>query len=213
MYVEPSWIDLLVSGAFVKIIFIIIPILFSFLLTNLTFKILKWNSKWNNEDRTLIKSVMIVAITIILLIPSTVVSDMVWNECYEQPSVREGVITVQNIQPLPGAVDVSENGYYIDNSNQLMFISTDGKEYANIENWMFNKFETRSIFNQLKVGGTYKIKYYGWRNGHSNEFPNILSVEEVIDESNATTNEYDKYFGANKGQRSYDLDMYNEYGD
>ena len=29
----------------------------------------------------------------------------------------------------------------------------------------------------------YKIKYYGWREGFNNGFPNILSVEKVIDEN------------------------------
>lgn len=83
----------------------------------------------------------------------------------------------------------------IDNANELLLVTTDGEGFFNNENFFFDKFNTRDIFNKLKVGGTYKIKYYGWRNGYNSGFPNILSVEEVIDETNATENKYGDYFG------------------
>ena len=88
-----------------------------------------------------------------------------------------------------------------------MFVTKEGKEFANIESWPFSKFETRTIFNKLRVNGTYKIKYYGWRNGQNNEFPNILSVEEVIDENNTQPNDFNKYFGTHKGSKGYNIDL------
>ncbi|RAP48194.1 MAG: hypothetical protein BZ135_00945 [Methanosphaera sp. rholeuAM6] len=71
---------------------------------------------------------------------------------------------------------------------------------------MFNKFETRSLFNQLRINDTYKIRYYSWRNGHNNEFPNILSIEEKINENNTQSNDWNKYFGAYSTKRDYNLE-------
>ena len=204
MYIEPTWIDLLLHGTLVKLVFIIISIL----ITYTTIKIIE--HYWEDlKAEPWVKIGIGLIICLIILIPMSVVADYTWNQLYEQPSVRSETVTIADIQPLPGAVEMTENGYYIDNSNQLMFITTNGKEFANTENWMFNKFETRTIFNQLKVNGTYKIKYYGWRNGHSNEFPNILSVQ-VINENGTQPNDYNKYFGANRGNRAYDLDEFIE---
>ena len=128
----------------------------------------------------------------------------------EKPSVRTDIVTINSIQPRPGSVEITEYGYYIDNSNQLLFVTKDGREFGNTENWMFSKFATRTIFNRLHINGTYKIKYYGWRNGHSNEFPNILSIEEVIDENNTHANDWNKYFGAYSAKRSYNLESKDE---
>ena len=55
----------------------------------------------------------------------------------------------------------------------------------------------RDIFYQLRDNGTYKIKYYGWREGFTNSFPNILSVEQVVDENGTVPPSYNKYFGIN----------------
>ena len=55
------------------------------------------------------------------------------------------------------------------------------------------RFNTRNILNTLKPNGTYKIKYYGWREGYNSGVPNILSVEEIIDESNCTNHSISDY--------------------
>ena len=83
----------------------------------------------------------------------------------------------------------------INSADDLMLITTDNEGFLNEENFLFGKFNTRDIFNELKVNGTYKIKYYGWREGYNSGFPNILAVEEVINETNASSNDYNKYFG------------------
>ena len=195
MYVEPSWVELLISGIGINVIFIIIAFFLALLI-----------SKLNHSNNKFGIKVITVIIFVLLLIPASIGAEYSWHLLYEEPSVREEVVTINSIQPLPGAVKMNQSGYYIENADQLMFITTNGKEFKNTENWMFSKFETRTIFNQLKVNGTYKIKYYGWRNGHSNEFPNILSVQ-VINENGTQPNDYNKYFGANRGNRAYDLDM------
>lgn len=64
-----------------------------------------------------------------------------------------------------------------------MMITTEYEEFLNEKNFLLKKFNTRDIFNELKINEAYKIKYYGWRNGFNSEFPNIISVKEVINET------------------------------
>jgi hypothetical protein len=118
-----------------------------------------------------------------------------WFYAYEVPSVQDKIITVQGWEPKPGITTNNNGMMVINNANQLMLVTTNNEGFLNNENFLFQKFNTRDIFNELKVGGTYKIKYYGWRNGYNDGFPNILSVEQVINETNATNNDDNKYFG------------------
>jgi len=105
-------------------------------------------------------------------------SHVLWFEQYEVPSVQEKVITVDDWQPVFGK-------YWgdIDGAGDLMLKTTDGELFGNTEHLLFQKFATRDILDQLKPNGTYKIKYYGWREGFNDGVPNILSVEEVINET------------------------------
>ena len=201
MYMEPTWLDLLLRGSLLNLTSIIIIIIFTAIVTIIV------NKRVKCEDKEIVIIMAIVACILVCVPIMYFVDDYVWNMWMEQPSIREEVITVDAIQPRPGAVVMNNDGYYIENSNQLIFVTKEGKEFANYENWPFGKFETRTIFNRLKINGTYKIKYYGWRNGKNNEFPNILSVEEVIDENNTQPNDFNKYFGVHKGNKGYDIEL------
>lgn len=140
-------------------------------------------------------NIKILAIGIVICFISVICSSYITHEMFETPSVQEEIITVQGWQPKPN-IQINENGMMVINSaDDLMLITKDGKSFLNEENFWFQKFNTRDIFNDLKVNGTYKIKYYGWREGFNSGFPNILSIEEVIDENNTSSNNYDKYFG------------------
>ncbi|WP_414469133.1 DUF1523 family protein [Methanobacterium sp. ACI-7] len=139
-----------------------------------------------------IRSALAFIVAVIVIYP---IGCVYWWSAYEVPSVQEKVITVQGWEPKPG-INVYDNGMMIiSNADQLLLVTNESEGFFNNENFLFQKFNTRDIFNQLKVGGTYKIKYYGWRNGFNSGFPNILSVEQVINETNATNNDYNKYFG------------------
>jgi len=118
-----------------------------------------------------------------------------WFNTYEVPSIQEKTITVQGWEPRPGMLPNNNGMMTISNADQLLLVTTENEGFFNMENFLFGKFNTRDIFNQLKVGGTYKIKYYGWRNGFNSGFPNILSVEEVVNETGAKNNTYGDYFG------------------
>jgi hypothetical protein len=118
-----------------------------------------------------------------------------WFYSYEVPSVQEKIITVQGWEPRPGIIYDPRGVMTISNADQLLLVTTENEGFFNMENFLFAKFNTRDIFNQLKVGGTYKIKYYGWRNGFNSGFPNILSVEQVVNETSAKNSSYGDYFG------------------
>jgi len=102
-----------------------------------------------------------------------------WHYAYEVPSVDEKIITVDDWQPTFGHYWGDVHG-----ADDLMLKTTDGELFLNKENFLFQKFNTRDVLDQLKPNGTYKVKYYGWREGYNNGCPNILSVEQVIDENN-----------------------------
>ncbi|OEC87666.1 MULTISPECIES: DUF1523 family protein [Methanobacterium] len=146
----------------------------------------------NHKGSLIITFVLAFIVSIIAVYP---LGCVYWWSAYEVPSVQEKIITVQGWETKPGIIADKYGRMVIDNANELMLVTTSNEGFFNNENFLFQKFNTRDIFNQLKVGGTYKIKYYGWRNGYNSGFPNVLSVEQVINETNATNNDYNKYFG------------------
>lgn len=119
-----------------------------------------------------------IVLVFLAIFGGTVGSAVGWHYQYEVPSVQEKVITVDDWQP--------QFGHYwgdVSSADDLMLKTTDGELFGNKEKFLFQKFATRDILDQLKPNGTYKIKYYGWREGYNNGIPNILSVEQVINET------------------------------
>ena len=159
-FVPPTWIE----GTLIWIGYLTIPIIIGIIVAAIC----------------AIKEHEIIGITILILCFAIAAcgSSVLWFEQYEVPSVQEKVITVDDWQPTFGR-------YWgeIDSADDLMLKTTDGELYGNTEKFLFQKFATRDILDQLKPNGTYKIKYYGWREGFNNGIPNILSVEEVINET------------------------------
>ena len=93
------------------------------------------------------------AIGIIICFISIVCSSYITHEMFEIPSVQEEIITVQGWEPKPN-IQINENGIMVINSaDDLMLITKDGKSFLNEENFWFQKFNTRDIFNDLKVNG------------------------------------------------------------
>lgn len=183
MFVAPSWFEGLSIQA---VIYIIIPLIIALILG-----IRKWK-KSDDKLSGVIRFALAFIVAVIVIYP---IGCVFWFYAYEVPSVQEKIITVQGWEPKPGIM-VNEYGYMvIKNADQLLLVTNESEGFFNNENFLFQKFNTRDIFNKLKVGGTYKIKYYGWRNGYNSGFPNILSVEEVINETNASNNDYGDYFG------------------
>jgi len=183
MFAPPNWFE----GLLIQFgIFILIPLIIAIIVGLIVKK--KKNSKiWGVAGIGLA-----LIISLIIMLP---VGNICWHYAYEVPSVQEKVITVQEWQPKAGIKYSNSGTMIIENADQLMLITNEGEGFINEENLLFNKFNTRDIFNDLKINGTYKIKYYGWRNGFNTGFPNILSVEKVINETNTTNNRYGDYFG------------------
>lgn len=164
MFVQPTWFDGLLFYALIILIPLVIGIGIGIL--GLT----------KNNDKIAAIGILGIAIAVIMLLGG---ASVVWHYQYEVPSVQETTITISDWQP--------EFGRYwgnISNAGDLMLQTKDGQLFGNKENFLFGKFDTRDVFNKLKPNGTYVIKYYGWREGFNNGVPNILSVEEVVDESN-----------------------------
>lgn len=203
MFVPPTWVEglLIQIGMYVVIPLIIATIFVIVIRKKSDHKESLHNEPHHNEPHhkssnhwgsTIITFAFAFIVAVIVVYP---IGCVYWFNAYEVPSVQEKVITVQGWEPRPGIV-YNDNGMMtISNADQLLLVTTENEGFFNMENFLFGKFNTRDIFNQLKVGGTYKIKYYGWRNGFNSGFPNILSVEEVVNETGAKNNTYGDYFG------------------
>ncbi|WP_296882167.1 DUF1523 family protein [uncultured Methanobrevibacter sp.] len=177
-FVPPSWWML----GLTKIGYLLIPLILGVLLA--LYGLMKDN-------------ILIVIIGVIIVIAGFGLASMAWHNNYEVPSVQEKIITVSDYQIKPNIGKNKQGMIVVDSADDLLLVTTDGESFLNEENFWFGKFNTRDLFNQLKCNGTYKIQYYGWREPFYSTFPNILTVEEVIDESNATNNNFNKYSGTN----------------
>jgi hypothetical protein len=183
MFISPNWFE----GWLIQFgIFIVIPLIIAIII-GLIIK-----RKKNSKGLGLISVGISFIIVLLIMMP---VGSVFWHYAYEVPSIQEKIITVQEWQPKAGIKYNTEGVMTIDNADQLMLITTEGEGFLNEENFLFQKFNTRDIFNDLKINGTYKIKYYGWRNGFNSGFPNILSVEKIINENGTRNNKYGDYFG------------------
>jgi len=183
MFVAPNWFE----GLLINIVmYIVVPLVIAAGIGIVFGKLM------NEDGAGFIGFVLSFAIIAAIMIPA---GSVYWFNTYEVPSVQEKIITVSEWQPKAGLSTNSERLMVIDNAGDLMMITTEQEGFFNEENLYFKKFNTRDILLQLKVNGTYRIKYYGWRNGFNSGFPNILSVEEVIDESNAVDKKLSDYFG------------------
>lgn len=203
MFVPPSWVE----GLLIQIgMYIVIPIIIATIFVIGISKKMdhkkphhkevhherphyKGSKHWGTKIITFILAFIVAAI---IVYP---IGCVYWFYSYEVPSVQEKIITVQGWEPRPGVIAKGDGTMVISNADQLLLVTTENEGFYNMENFLFQKFNTRDIFNQLKVGGTYKIKYYGWRNGFNSGFPNLLSVEEVINETGVNNNAYGDYFG------------------
>ncbi|MBQ2653391.1 MAG: hypothetical protein IJF83_07540 [Methanobrevibacter sp.] len=134
-------------------------------------------------------------IFIVCLVVGFAGAHVLWWENFEVQSVQEKIVTVQDWQAKPGLKADERGMMVIDSADDLMMVTSDGEGYLNTEHFLFQKFDTRDILNTLKPNGTYKIKFYGWREGFNSGFPNILSVEEIVDESHAQNKSVGDYFG------------------
>ncbi len=171
MFVPPTWIE----GALYYAAWIVIPLIIGIILFALFF--IKGDN-WSNKKQVAVFGAAIVFVALAVC-GGLFLADWGWHYQYEVPSVQEKIITVDDWQP-------GFNKYWgeIGGADDLMLQTSDGELFGNHENLLFGKFNTRDILNQLKPNGTYKITYYGWREGYNSGVPEILSVDEVINETN-----------------------------
>ena len=58
-------------------------------------------------------------------------------------------------------------------------VMTEDMSFQNSDALWHMKFNSTDIQGKLRVDGTYRIEYYGWRVPVMSMYPNIISVEEV----------------------------------
>jgi len=162
-FIEPTWFQ----GAMFYAFWILVPFIIGL--------IILIAGLFTDSGVAVGAGIVVIIIAIVMALGG---ASVIWHNEYEVPSVQEKVITVDDWQPTFGR-------YWgeIKSADDLMLKTTDGELFGNKENFLFQKFDTRDILNTIKPNGTYKIKYYGWREGYNNGVPNILSVEEVINET------------------------------
>lgn len=194
MFVQPTWIE----GAIYYAAWIIIPLIIAIIMGVILFV---KNGKLTSKQQLVVGGIGFIFL-VLAVCGGLFLADWGWHYQYEEPSVQTKTITVDDWQPGFGR-------YWgdVNSASDLMLKTTDGELFGNQENFLFGKFNTRDILDQLKPNGTYVIKYYGWREGYNNGVPNILSVEKVIDESNSPTH-HDISNYMNKRSIVYDDDDY-----
>ena len=168
MFVPPTWFQ----GTLFYATYILVPLFFAIICGILV----KFAEEGSAKEGIAILGCLFF---VLCAFAGPTVGSVMWHYQVEEPSVQEKVITIEDWQPYFGK-------YWGDvkSADDLMLKTTDGELFENKENFLFQKFNTRDVLNQLKPNGTYKIKYYGWREGYNNGVPNILSVEQVISENN-----------------------------
>ena len=173
MFTQPTWIE----GTLFWGICIIIPLLITLISGAIVFL--------KDDGRFIIMGGIGILITGLMVVAGAPVA---WHFAYEVPSVQQTTITVEEYQPTFGHYWGQIRG-----ADDLMLKTTDGQLFGNTESLLFGKFDTRDVFDHLKPNGTYKITYYGWREGFNNGVPNILSVDEVIDENGTGKHDISNY--------------------
>lgn len=172
-FVPPTWIE----GLMYYAMWTLLPFVIGIVLFGIG--ALLDRDKYEATNRQLLFFGGGIIFIILAVLGCVFLADVGWHYQVETESVQEKLITVDDWQPI--------FGHYwgdVQSADDLMLKTTDGELFINKENFLFQKFNTRDILDQLKPNGTYKIKYYGWREGYNNGCPNILSVEQVVDESN-----------------------------
>ncbi len=187
VFVPPTWY----MGSLIWTLFYIPVILclgFSF------YNFYKFVKGGEDMEKYVYRTIICIVLAFVFTFVCVGVGGYVWHEVYEIPSIEEKVVTVDEWQVKPDVSHTEDGMMVIDNANQLMLVTTDGESFLNEENFLFQKFDTRDILNDVKPGSVVKLKYYGWREGYNSGFPNILSVE-VINDTNASNASLSDYFG------------------
>lgn len=65
------------------------------------------------------------------------------------------------------------------NSSQQKLVYTDCGVFEVADTIIFGKFNSADTYGSLQEGETYKLSYYGWRNGFFSMFPNITEAVKV----------------------------------
>ena len=83
-------------------------------------------------------------------------------------TVRHETFTVTKAERV-----MSRNG----DSAKYMVFATDGRVYQNVDSWLFQKFNSATVYARIGTGQTCTALVEGWRVEFLSWQPNILAVE------------------------------------
>ena len=72
-----------------------------------------------------------------------------------------------------------KNITHTDNDSKYL-IFTDKEVFEETDEWLKGKFNSSDMYNQLKVGNTYRVKVIGFRIPFLSMYRNIIEVEEDV---------------------------------
>lgn len=91
------------------------------------------------------------------------------NFVYTYGTTDEVVFTVNKMENVAGN----------QHSKYRYLIFTNNEVFENQDSWLRFKFNSSDMYNEMKVGTTYKAKVYGWRVRFLSWYRNVVSVEVV----------------------------------
>lgn len=75
-------------------------------------------------------------------------------------------------------ITVNKTENKVKDGNDRYMVYTDGAVYTNKDSWLFLKFNSSDLHNEIKVGATYEAKVSGIRLGFFSWYKNIISIEQ-----------------------------------
>ena len=125
-------------------------------------EVIEWIAAWVDLVLTYLKE--IVAVLIIMWIALKLIDFILaWT------SRRKVIATVNHI----------ERVYYPHKLRSMYLIYTDKGVFRNQDSWPYLAFNSSDVYSKLKVGSTYKLIVYGYRNRWGSEYPNVLKIKKA----------------------------------
>jgi len=75
-------------------------------------------------------------------------------------------------------ITVTDKAIERDSDGSKYLIYTDTEVYENTDNLFYGKFRSSNLYNDLKIGSTYRVRVIGWRVPFLSMYENIINIVE-----------------------------------
>jgi len=110
------------------------------------------------------KDILLLGLLCILSVSVFIYPIAIWN------SSEDVIVTVKKTE----SIVVNDNDNKGTKSKYLVY--TDGEVFENVDSWLYLKFNSSDVQNELTEGVTYSIKVSGWRWQFFSMYRNIVLV-------------------------------------